>query len=153
MIDSLSDILDASCISTRLKEKRKPDVIRELVEILQLAGKIEDADAVTAKVLERESLTTTGIGGGIAIPHGMSADTPEMVMAFGRHPKGVKFDAVDRKPVKLFFLIVGPEGARNEQLRILSKISRYLHDPNFKNGLLRAESPEEVVQLFAEREG
>jgi len=153
MIDSLSDILDASCISTRLKEKRKPDVIRELVEILHLAGKIDDAEAVTAKVLEREALTTTGIGGGIAIPHGMSPDIPEMVMAFGRHPRGVKFDAVDRKPVKLFFLIVGPEGARNEQLRILSKISRYLHDPNFKNGLLRAESPEEVVQLFVEREG
>jgi PTS system fructose-specific IIC component len=151
MISSLTDILDTACITLSIRGRKKPEIIRELVDLLHQAGKIENPAEVAERVLERESLTSTGIGGGIAIPHGTSANVGEMVMAFGRHRPGLKFDAVDRRPVQLFFLIVAPEGAQTEHLQVLSKISRYLHDPNFKNGLLEAESPEEIIRLMADR--
>ncbi len=151
MIKTLTDILDADCITLSIQAKRKPEIIRELIELLHRAGKIADPEEAAQRVLERESLTSTGIGGGIAIPHGTSSQVGELVMAFGRHSSGLKFDAVDRRPVQLFFLIVAPEDSQTEHLQVLSKISRYLHDPNFKQGLLAAESPDEVMSLIGGR--
>ena len=152
MIESLIQLIDSSCVSLNISGRKKPEIVRELVELLAGAGKVPDVDDTVSKVLERESLTTTGIGGGIAIPHCMAPEIPEMAMALGRHNGGAKFDAVDRQPVYLFFLIVAPTGAHNDQLRVLSKISRYLHDPSFKNGLLTASSPEDVIDLISKRE-
>jgi PTS system fructose-specific IIC component len=152
VIESLTELLDSSCVTLSLSGRKKQEIIRELVDLLAAAGKVPDAEDAVSKVLERESLTTTGIGGGIAIPHCMAPEIPEMAMAFGRHNGGAKFDAVDRQPVYLFFLIVAPTGAHNDQLRVLSKISRYLHDPSFKNGLLTAATAEDVMDLISERE-
>ncbi len=146
-------LIRPDCVSLDIQAKRKPDIIRELVEVLQQAGAIKDVDAVTEAALEREQLTTTGIGGGIAIPHCMSPDVEQTVMAFGRRTAGAKFDSVDRKPVQLFFLMVGPPGSHSEHLRLLSKLARLLHDSDLKTGLLEAETPDEVVRLFKEREG
>ncbi|MFW5683395.1 MAG: PTS sugar transporter subunit IIA [Spirochaetota bacterium] len=151
MIDSIGEVLDASCMELDLSAKKKPDIIRELVEVLARAGKIDDVDAVTEQVLERESLTTTGIGGGIAIPHCLSPSASGTVLAFGRKRKGAKFDAVDKRPVQLFFLMVGPPGAHNEHLRLLSKLARHLHDSRLKDALLQAKTPEDVVSLFQSR--
>ena len=153
MMDSIASALDESCVKLELAARKKPDIIRELVELLANAGRITDANEVTRQVMERESMTTTGIGGGIAIPHCLSQAAPDTVLAFGRHPKGAKFDAVDKRPVRLFFLMVGPPGAHNEHLRLLSRLARYLHDPGLKDALLDAESADEVVRLFTEREG
>ncbi|MFW5785889.1 MAG: PTS sugar transporter subunit IIA [bacterium] len=152
MINALTEILDSSCVNLDIRGKRKPEIIRELVELLAQAGKVDDPQSTLSMILERESMATTGIGGGIAIPHCMSPQIREMALAFGRHPTGVKFDAVDRRPVQLVFLVVAPNNAHTEHLQVLSKISRYLHDPNFKRSLLEASTPEEVVQLFADRE-
>lgn len=152
MIHALTDILDPACVTLDIRGRKKPEIIRELVDLLAQAGRVDDTEDTVSRILERESLTTTGIGGGIAIPHCMSPRISEMAVAFGRHPSGVKFDAVDRQPVQLFFLVVAPSGSHTEHLQVLSKISRYLHDPNFKNALLSAAAPEQVVKLFAERE-
>ncbi|MFW5684071.1 MAG: PTS sugar transporter subunit IIA [Spirochaetota bacterium] len=153
MTDSIATVLDESCVQLELTARRKPDIIRELVEVLARANRISDADEVTRRVLEREELTTTGIGGGIAIPHCLSVSASETVLAFGRKSSGAKFDAVDKQPVLLFFLMVGPPGAHNEHLRLLSKLARYLHDPGLKESLLSATTPEQVVDLFRGREG
>ncbi|MFW5729627.1 MAG: PTS sugar transporter subunit IIA [Spirochaetota bacterium] len=152
MINALTEILDSSCVNLDIRGRKKPEIIRELVELLAQAGKVDDPQSTLSMILERESMATTGIGGGIAIPHCMSPQIREMALAFGRHPTGVKFDAVDRRPVQLVFLVVAPNNAHTEHLQVLSKISRYLHDPNFKRSLLEASTPEEVVQLFADRE-
>jgi len=150
--DTLVDALDSSCIALDLSGKKKPEIIRELVDLLAQGGKIDDADEVTRKVLEREQLTTTGIGGGIAIPHCLSPAASETHIAFGRKKSGARFDAVDKRPVQLFFLMVGPPGAHNEHLRLLSKLARYLHDPGLKQSLLSAREADEIIDLFRERE-
>ncbi len=152
MADTLVDALDAGCVTLDIKAKKKPEIIRELVDLLARAGKIDDAEEVTRKVLEREELTTTGIGGGIAIPHCLSGAASETHIAFGRKKSGARFDAVDKRPVQLFFLMVGPPGAHNEHLRLLSKLARYLHDSGLKQSLLSARDPGEIVDLFRERE-
>ncbi len=152
MTERIADALDTSCIKLELDGKRKLDVIRELVTLIADAGRITDAELVTSQILDRESLATTGIGGGIAIPHCLSEAASETVLAIGRKRSGVKFDAVDRRPVSLFFLMVGPPGAHNEHLRLLSRLARYLHDPGLKGGLLESASPQEMLALFEARE-
>ncbi len=152
-MEAISDVLDASCVSLEIRSKKKPDVIAELVQILADAGKIDSPDTITEQVVQRESMMSTGIGGGIAVPHCLSPAVDQTFIAIGRHQKGAKFDAVDKKPVKLFFLMVGPEGAHSTHLRLLSRLSRLLHDETLKSGLLNASTPEEVVELFVRREG
>lgn len=152
MSDLISQLLDPRSISLSLAERKKPAIIHELVALLAESGRIDDIEPVEAAVLERESLTSTGIGGGIAIPHCLSPLVETTMMAFARHMKGAKFDAVDRKPVRLFFLIVGPADDHNAHLRLLSKLSRHLHDSSLHQGLLSAQTPEEVVALFRSKE-
>ncbi len=152
MAQSISEILDTSCITLSLRSKRKPELIAELVSLLADAGKISDREAVCRTIMERERMSTTGIGDGIAIPHGLTPATEATHMAFGRRVPGAKFDAVDNRPVQLFFLMVGPERAHNEHLRLLSKLARYLHDQQLRKQLLGAKSPEEIVGLFRRKE-
>ena len=152
MVDTIGEALDSRCIRLELDARRKPEIVRELVDLLAQAGRINDAQMVTRQVLEREALTTTGIGGGIAIPHCLSAAATETHLAFGRKTAGAKFDAVDKRPVQLFFLMVGPPDAHNEHLRLLSKLARYLHDPRLKQALLTVQDVAEVVELFRQRE-
>jgi mannitol/fructose-specific phosphotransferase system IIA component (Ntr-type) len=150
--ENIIDALDASCVRLELTGKRKPEIIGELVGALASAGRIDDAELVTAQILERESLASTGIGGGIAIPHCLSSAAKGTVLGIGRKRAGARFDAVDKRPVTLFFLMVGPPGAQHEHLRLLSKLARYLHDPSLKTELLEARSPDDVVAAFASRE-
>jgi fructose-specific phosphotransferase system IIA component len=152
MKDRISEILEPATINLSIKEKKKPAIIRELGEALSNSERVGDAAKIEALILEREKLATTGIGGGIAIPHCLSGEVEETVMAFGRKIPGAKFDAVDRQPVQLFFVVVGPPGAHNEHLRLLSKLSRHLHDSDFRAGLLAAASPTEVIDLFKAKE-
>jgi mannitol/fructose-specific phosphotransferase system IIA component (Ntr-type) len=152
MSDSISSILQADAISLRIQGKKKPEIIRELVELLATAGVVRNVETVTAEVIAREELATTGIGGGIAIPHCLSSEVTGTALAFGRRVPGAKFDAVDKQPVQLFFLMVGLPGAHNEHLRYLSKLSRYLHDADTKAGLLAAQSPTEILDVFGRRE-
>ncbi|HKJ85706.1 MAG TPA: PTS sugar transporter subunit IIA, partial [Spirochaetia bacterium] len=91
MADTLVDALDASCVALDMKAKRKPELVAELVDLLAQAGKIDDADEVIRKVLEREELTSTGIGGGIAIPHCLSPAASQTHIAFGRKKSGARF--------------------------------------------------------------
>lgn len=152
MIEKLTDALDAATITLTLSARRKPDIVRELVDLLAASGRIDRADQVAREVLERERLATTGIGGGIAIPHCLTTAAERTWMALGRSIPGLKFDAVDRRPVELFFLMVGPPGAHNEHLRLLSRLSRLLHDPALKESLRTATTPSDIVAVFADRE-
>ncbi|MBN2050763.1 MAG: PTS sugar transporter subunit IIA [Spirochaetales bacterium] len=149
----LSEMLDTSCIELELKERRKPELIRELAEILSRCGAITDIDSLVDEIMERENLSSTGIGSGIAIPHCLTSQVSETRIAFGRKTEGARFDAVDNRPVALFFLLVGPKGDYARHMQILSKIARYLHDPRFCQDLLAAESPEDILKIFRRKEG
>ena len=152
MIETISEALGKATVTLNLQSRKKADVISELVGSLVNAGAIADPKPVTDAVIEREAMMSTGIGEGVAVPHCLTSAVDRTVIAFGRHRKGIKFDAVDNKPVKLFFLMVGPLGAHSEHLRLLSRLSRLLRDETFKSTLLEAETADEVVDTFDQRE-
>lgn len=152
MTDRFSDLLDERHVTLAIAAKKKADLIRELVAPLGATGTVTDPDAVAAAVLERESLVSTAVGGGIAFPHCLTPLVTAQVVVIGRKADGAKFDAVDKLPVRLFFLIVGPADGQTDHLRLLSKLARLLHDPELKAGLLAAPTPAAVIDLFRRRE-
>ena len=103
-------------------------------------------------LLDREKLGSTGIGDGIAIPHGKLAGLEEMVVAFGRSRSGIAFEAMDGKPVHLFFLLMAPENSAGQHLKVLAKISRMLKDAGFRKNLLEAKTHDDLVRLISEKD-
>lgn len=153
MAPAISEILAPDRITLELDSKKKPELIEELVRLVEASGKTTDGDRLLAQVLEREAISTTGIGNGIAIPHCLSETVEETLLAFGRKRDGARFDSVDNQPVSIFFLLIGPAGAEGEHLRVLSKLARYLHDRTFCQALLDAETNEEVMAALRSKEG
>jgi fructose-specific phosphotransferase system IIA component len=149
---NISAALDPRCVVLELSGRKKRAVIEELVAALDRAGKIGDAKKLTSELLEREKLTSTALGQGIAVPHTLSSEAPSTTIAVGRAPAGIKYDAPDNKPVTLVFLMVGPPGAHSTHLRLLSRLARYLHDEDFRRALLEADSTDALTRLFEERE-
>jgi PTS system nitrogen regulatory IIA component len=145
----LADFLDRDLVLPDLAAKTKGEVLAELVAAL--GRKLPDLDAErTRQVLqEREHLGTTGIGEGVAIPHGKMEDLQEIVLVVGRSPKGVDFDALDFKPCTIFFLVLAPEQVAGTHLRILATISRLLRDENFRRSFLAAADRDELWRLLA----
>jgi len=154
-MDNISELLDPDCIKLELGARSsKEAAIRELVHILAANGKLDGGaeERYVGEVMNREKISSTGIGNGIAIPHVLVAEVDKIMMAVGRSAKGVPFESVDGKPAHLIFLIIGPQGRNNEYLKILSKLSRYLDDRGFFDALMRVETPAEAVDLVKERE-
>jgi PTS system fructose-specific IIA component/PTS system nitrogen regulatory IIA component len=131
-----------------LKATTKNEVIDELIDILEKDGKITDKDKFREAVLKREEEFSTGIGMGIAIPHGKSSAVKEACITFGRSSKGVDYESMDEKPAYLFFLIAVPEEASDLHLRALSEISRKLMHDDIRNNLLNASKFEDFITVF-----
>lgn len=148
----IGDLLDDELIVDHIKATDKPGVIREFSEALQRAGKVPDADELTRVLLEREALGSTGIGDGVAIPHGKLRGLREMVVAFGRSAEGVDFQSLDGKPVYLFFLLITPDDNPGIHLKTLARISRILKNPAFRAGLRRAPGVREIRRLICEED-
>ncbi|MBL7170931.1 MAG: PTS sugar transporter subunit IIA [Candidatus Omnitrophica bacterium] len=136
------DFLSEKCISTNLKGRNKREVLEELVDLLVKAGEIEDKEEMVKVLLEREKLGSTGIGEGIGIPHGKTKTVKKLVAAFGRSEKGIDFDSLDGEPAYLFFLMVAPQDSAGPHLKALARISRLLKEKDFREELMRAQSPE-----------
>lgn len=147
----IEDVLKESCVIAELKGRDKRSVIYELAGVLKDAGLIEDIDKVAEVLLERERLGSTGIGDGVAIPHGKMKGLKTILCAFGRSKEGVEFDAVDGRPVHLFFLLIAPEAAASLHLKMLSRVSRLFRDPSFRKRLLvKADDPHEIYTEIIE---
>ncbi len=151
-MNDISELLDKRAIKVRLKSRRKREVIEELVSLLTGMGKVEAPGKVVEELLKREKISSTGIGGGIAIPHVLSDFVRQTTMAFGRSEEGIQFDAMDKQPVYLFFLLLGPKGHQSEHLKLLSKLSRLLKHEQFVKALLKAETTDEVLSIIKEQE-
>ncbi len=149
---SITELLTPECIRLELNEKRKKRVIAELTGLLEAAGRISDGSSLADKIVERESIASTGIGHGIAIPHCLTCLVDRTVMALGRSTAGIPFDAADSKPARLIFLLAGPQSATAEHLKLLSKLSRLLTEKSFREALLTATTPEEIIELFRKGE-
>jgi PTS system nitrogen regulatory IIA component len=127
-------------------------VIREFAGILQATGRVTDAEALVRVLLERESLGSTGIGDGVAIPHGKLSFISNMVVAFGRSSRGVDFQSLDAKPVYLFFLLVTPDNKPGDHLKALARISRILKNPVLRENLKRTSDRQELKRLIYEED-
>lgn len=144
----IQDVLKENLMLFHLKAEKKNEVIEELIEKLTQEGYVSDERAFLEAVLEREKQSTTGIGMGIAIPHGKSDVVSETSIVFGKSQRGIEFEALDGKKSNLFFLIAVAEGANNEHLRILSRLSRKLMNEEIRGALLKAETAAEVVRAL-----
>ncbi len=149
----LADILRESCIVANIKGKSKEEILIELVKPLREARLIEDQESVVEIIMERERLGSTGIGDGIAIPHGKTKAIDTILCTVGTSQEGVDFDAVDRKPVHIFFLVLAPEGSATMHLKVLSRISKILRDQSFRKKLIGLSDAGEIYRsIIAEEE-
>ncbi len=148
----IMDFLVPQAIQVQVKSKTKKEVIEELANLLYKAGKITDLKKVVQVLMDREELGSTGIGQGIAIPHGKSDSVKDLVAAFGFSKTGISFDALDGAPVHLIFLLVAPEAQAGAHLKALACISSFLKDKYFRNALLQSATPEDVIKVIEEEQ-
>ncbi|MDH4246343.1 MAG: PTS sugar transporter subunit IIA [Deltaproteobacteria bacterium] len=149
---NLLDFLDPGAINLNLTGKDKETILSELVDILVARGMVNSKDTLVASLLEREALGSTGIGHGVAIPHGRSAELKNTVMALGRSHADVNFDAIDGQPTRLFFLLVAPENGTTQYLNVLAKIARLMKDAGSRKLLLEAQTPQQVLEMVKQNE-
>ncbi len=145
----LTELLSPDSIIAELKGRDKPAVLEELASVLIPKSPELDLDDLVNVLLEREKLGSTGIGDGIAIPHGKVPHLDRLLVSFGRTSEGVSFDAMDDRPVFLFFLLVAPETSAGLHLKALAKISRLLQDHTLKKSLREAQDPNAIFDLIS----
>lgn len=145
----LLDFLHKERMVPRLNARDKQGVLAELTEVLVSTGTIRSGREAVQVLLEREKLGSTGIGEGIAIPHGKLKELKDVVAVFGRSPDGVDFDSMDGAPVHLFFLLMAPENSASTHLKALARISRLLKDRGFREELLQAENQDVLFEIVS----
>lgn len=144
----LTDFISENTIITDLESTDKKSVLEELSLPVSTITKIEHKDLVRV-LIERENLGSTGIGNGIGIPHGKLKNLKTLVLGLGVSRKGVNFDAMDGKPVYLFFLLLTPDNSTDLHLKLLARISKILKNEIFKEKIVHASRPEEIMQILA----
>lgn len=148
----ITEMLKREFVLEQLKAGNKRDALAELAGVFA-KGRIKfDPEAMLHVLLERERLGSTGIGDGIAIPHGKLEGLEEMLVSFGRSREGIDFEAMDGKPVHFFFLLMAPENSAGQHLKALAKISRMMKDATFRKNLLEAKMHEDLFRIIAARD-
>jgi len=148
----LSQLLTPQHIRVPILSADKPAVLRELAEVAA-GGPGPDADDLLEAVREREAVLSTGIGYGVAIPHGRSARLRELCASAGLAAGPVSYGALDGEPVRLFFLLVGPESEAGLHVRVLSRITRLVRQPQLRDRLLQSRTGEDFHRHLREAEG
>ncbi|QGY41133.1 PTS sugar transporter subunit IIA [Pseudodesulfovibrio cashew] len=144
----LGDYLVKDLILPNLTSDSKSGVLMELIAPVGKTEPEVDTDHAVRVLLDRERLGTTGIGDGIAIPHGKLENLEKVIVVAGRSPEGVDFEALDHRPCFIFFLVLAPEQMAGLHLRILAQISRVLKDEAFRKRFLEAEGRDELWNLL-----
>ena len=144
----LSEIIKIDNIITDLKASDKTKALEELVDALAAARPSIDKGALVKVLLERERLGSTGIGDGVAIPHGKFRGISEPVICFGRSVKGLDFDSMDGQPVHLVFLLVAPEDSASAHLKALARIAKILKNSSFRKLLMENTGKETLYQAI-----
>jgi len=146
----LSDIIEEDYIIPELKANDKRGVLEELTEMITVREPSIDKMALVKVLVDRERLGSTGIGDGVAIPHGKLNGVKQPIISFGRSKQGLDFDSMDGQPAYLFFLIVAPENSSGFHLQVLAKIEKILKSSVFRKKLMDADSRIELYQIITE---
>ena len=148
----MMDYLREEWMIPDLKGEDKPSILKELSSVLVKPCQVTSVEELLQVLLDREKLGSTGIGEGIAIPHGRLKKLKTFFISFGRSLKGVDFDSIDQKPSQLFFLVMAPESSAVDNLKLLGRIVTLLKEPSFKKRLMEAHSQKELFQIIAEED-
>jgi len=148
----LTEILKPQNILTPMSATTKNQAIGELVALLAKNGEIQDANSVLNAVLEREMTRTTGIGNGLAIPHGKCSGTSQLVMAIGKLTTPIDFQAIDGRPVNLIWLLTSPPDKTGPHIHALARISRLMTSDKFRQALTQAKSAQEIYDVIVQQE-
>jgi fructose-specific phosphotransferase system IIA component len=148
----LTDILKPENIKVPLEATTKNAAIAELVHLLAVNGQVTDEKKVLDSVLERESTRTTGIGNGLAIPHGKCAGTADLVMAIGKPAQPIDFQSIDGRPVSVIWMLTSPPDKTGPHIHALARISRLMTIDKFQQALRAAKTSEEVYNAIVAQE-
>jgi nitrogen PTS system EIIA component len=148
----LSEILDAENIIPDLKARDKKKALEELAGTVAGSKPTLDKNSLVKILLERERLGSTGIGDGVAIPHGKFHGINEPIISFGRSLKGLDFESMDGQPVFLFFLLVAPENSASLHLKALARIAKILKNSSFRKLLMELPTREELYQAIIQND-
>lgn len=148
----IADLLASMRVKVPLEATTKEEVLRELVDVLAADVCAGDRDAVLEVVREREKVLSTGIGHAVALPHGKTDACTDLSIAAGVTAEPVDFDALDGEPVRLVFLLVGPESAAGPHIKALSRISRLVRKADLRDRLIDAEDDEAFRRVLREAE-
>lgn len=144
----LSKFCDENLISFELKATTKDEVIEELVDLASSSALVKDHDELLQDIIHRENMVTTGIGYGVAFPHAKTKATKGIVIAFGRSQKGIDFEAMDKRPVYVFFLIAAPEDAIGAHLNVMARLSYIMKSEENRQKLMVVSSPGDLLAIL-----
>ncbi|MBI9111676.1 PTS sugar transporter subunit IIA [Maridesulfovibrio ferrireducens] len=144
----INDNLDKDLVIYELESSDKSGVLREMVTALKATGLELDVESALQVLMSREKLGTTGIGDGIAIPHGKLDCLENIAVVVGRSGTGVNFEALDGNPCQIFFMVLAPEQGAGSHLKVLAQISRQLKDENFRNAFINSQTPQDLLTLL-----
>ncbi|HYM81339.1 MAG TPA: PTS sugar transporter subunit IIA [Candidatus Limnocylindria bacterium] len=148
----LSELLTTQAVTSKLEATSKRDAVAELVELMESAHGLSSQGEILDRVLRREAMMSTGIGNGIAIPHGKARSVDRMLAACGVSSAGVEFDSVDGEPAHIFILLVSPENVGTPHVKVLANISRLLKEESVRRTLRDAGSPAEFMAALKSAE-
>jgi len=149
---NLVEILDRTCIKAPLVAHEKQAVINELVDVLAQAKRVQNPDLLKEAVWMREQTRTTGIGHGLAIPHGKCAGMESLAMAIGKPAEPLDFEAIDGRPVHLIVLLASPPDRTSDHIQALARVSRLMTMEDFRERIYAAENADEIWELIQEKE-
>ena len=149
---NLVELLDRGCIKAALQADNKNNAIRELIDLLAENGALAEPAAALQAVLEREKVRTTGIGQGLALPHGKYPHGRKPVIAIGLKPDGLDFDSVDGLPADIIVLMVSPSNQVAQHIQALARISRFLSFDEFRRNLRKAATADEIYETVKRKE-
>ncbi len=141
------EFLRSDAVIANLSGQTGPAVLAELCRPLAAAYRV-DAQRLVETLLDREKLGSTGIGEGVAIPHGKVPGLPGLIASFGRSTAGVDFRAIDGRPTHLFFALFAPENSAGAHLKALARISRIFKNPAFRDSIMKAPGAQEIYRLI-----
>ncbi|RQD72061.1 MAG: PTS sugar transporter subunit IIA [Halanaerobium sp. MSAO_Bac5] len=144
----IQNLINKNLIIMNLESDNKEEAFKEIIDVLAEESKISSKDVFFETILSREEEGPTGLGRGIAIPHGKSKVVSELTLSFARSRDGIEYNSIDQKPVQLFFMVADYEGFSPDYLKMVSKLVSKMRDDKNRKALLEAESKTEVLEII-----
>jgi fructose-specific phosphotransferase system IIA component len=148
----IADLLSEQVIRTNLPGTSKNEIINAIIELAASQDRVLDKEKVREAIFEREKIMSTGVGAGFAIPHAKSDAVSDIVAAFAVTAEPIDYQSLDEQPVRIVFLLVGRENMVGPHIKLLSRISRLMNNEEFRQRLLEAQSPGDVLEIFRKEE-